>query len=650
MRFRHRDIVLLLLLLFALPARSQTNTYILNGSATQDNCNCYTLTRETANQGGSVWNASRLDLTQPFDFSFNVFLGCKDATGADGIVFILQTAATSLGTAGGGLGFLGVVPSVGISLDTWQNTEFNDPPEDHISIQTNGVITHGTDIAGPVSILANGGNVEDCQWHVFRISWDPATRFLRVYFDGSLRVEGAIDLVSTVFNNNQNVYWGFSASTGGSNNKQQFCTALNPGFTTDLTNNATCVGNSTVVFSNTSVSFATVADYYWNFGDGQSSTTASPAAHTYAAPGLYTAQLAITGLDGCKSDTLQRIIAVGDLPVAMFDIYDTCSGNLPRIVDRSALSVGNLSQWNWLLDGAPVSNVQIPQLNDLVAGMHTLQLDVSSNYGCHSAIAAQQSFFIKPTPSIEADATGSCIQVPVVFASRQKDNATMIDEWSWDFGDDISTLHASQLQAVSHVYARAGNYSAVVHAVADNGCISNVVTIPLNIVKAVANAGSDTVILKDEPYQLHATGGSTYSWSPTKGMDKADIADPVIILQDDQQYRLKVTTAEGCIGDDEINITVFKGSDIYVPDAFTPNNNNLNETLSPYCIGIKKLYYFTIYNRWGQLIFSSDNASRGWDGTINGNPQATGVYVWKLRAVDYVGKIYEMHGVSTLIR
>lgn len=628
-----------------MPLRSQTNTYITNGSATQNTCNCYTLTQATNTQSGSVWNSTQINLNQPFDFSFNVYLGCKDADGADGIVFILQTVATSVGSTGEGMGFAGVVPSIGITLDTWQNANLNDPAYDHISIQANGVIAHGTDLAGPVPVSATSDNVEDCQWHVLRISWDPVTHFLRSYFDNVLRVQAQIDLIASVFNNNPGVYWGFSAGTGGSNNLQQFCTALNPGFTTNLPGNSVCFSNDPVQFNNTSVSFAPIAGYYWNFGDGNTSTAANPPPHLYTNPGIYTVQLAITGFDGCKSDTLEKTITIGDYPTAAFDVYDTCRPQAPRLADQSQVSVGSISQWNWVLDGTPVSNVQNPQLNNLPAYLHTLQLVVTSNYGCVSS-PVQKQFWVRATPVIEAVATGACTKVPVVFAGQQMDNATWITHWNWDFGDNST----AGVQSPLHIYTQPGDYTVQVTATGDNGCRTDPVTIPLTIVTAVADAGRDTVIIPNEPFQLHGTGGGTYSWSPVVGIDNPAIADPVIVLQDDQTYRLTVTTSEGCTDDDIINITVFKGSNIYVPTGFTPNNDGRNDGLKPYYVGIKSLGFFMVYNRWGQVIFSSRNMSESWDGTFGGVMQPSGVYIWRVRAVDYVGKVYDIKGTSTLIR
>src|SRR5690348_4771839 len=128
--------------------------YVLNGEASQNDCNCYTLTRDENFVSGSVWNKNKISLDQPFSYYFNIYLGC-DAHGADGIAFILQPVSTSLGAVGEGLGFQGISPSVGVTVDTYQNFNDNDPAYDHIAIQTNGVIKHdtSTDLTGPVQAL-----------------------------------------------------------------------------------------------------------------------------------------------------------------------------------------------------------------------------------------------------------------------------------------------------------------------------------------------------------------------------------------------------------------------------------------------------------------------------------------------------------------
>jgi gliding motility-associated-like protein len=652
MRALRTTIFFLTLLFLSLWSSSQPGTYILNGSATQNSCNCYTLTPAVNTQSGSVWNATKINLNTPFDFVFNVYLGCTDANGADGMVFILQPISTSIGSTGEGMGFQGITPSIGIALDTWQNINLNDPVYDHISIQANGNSNHGSDLVPPVQASASNPNIEDCQWHTLRISWDPVTRIISTWFDGVFRLQATVDLVTTVFNNDPLVYCGFSAGTGGSNNLQQFCTALNPDFTTNMTANATCIGTP-VVFSNSSQSFAPISSYYWDFGDNTSSTLPNPPPHNYAAPGIYNIKLAITGMDGCNSDTLRRTVSIGDYPIADFDAFDTCAGLPPRVIDRSQVTVGTISQWNWTLDGTSSSTMQSPTFNGLIAAPYQLQLTVTSSHGCAST-SAPQTFIMDRRPVISAGPADGCVNQPISFTAQQMDNATMITQWNWTFPDNGT----ASVQNPQQTFTAPGTATAQVTAMANNGCYSEPVSVPLVVTQVYANAGRDTIVIKDIPFALNSgygTIGNTstitnFNWSPSIGLDNPSSASPTAILQDDQTYYFTATSPEGCIGKDTINITVFKGSAIFVPTGFTPNNDGLNDRIKPYYVGIKTLHYFTMYNRWGEMVFTTKDLSAGWNGMLRGAPQATGSYVWFLRAVDYVGKVYDMKGTTTIIR
>jgi gliding motility-associated-like protein len=630
--------------------QAQSNTYILNGYATQNSCNCYTLTQPVVNENGSVWNAGKIDLTQPFDFVFNVFLGCLDQEGADGIVFMLQPISTSIGTTGEGMGFQGVAPSIGISLDTWQNLNLNDPVYDHISIQANGVVAHGSDLAGPVPASPVSDNIEDCKWHLLRISWDPAAYTLKAYFDGSLRVQATVNLVATIFNNDPMVYWGFSAATGGSVNLQRFCTALNPLFSTGSANDAVCLGKP-IQFNNQSQSFAPIKSYYWDFGDGTTSTVAAPGAHLYQRPDVYTVKLAITGMDGCNSDTLEKVIRIGDTPMPAFSVFDTCAGLPPRIIDQSVVNVGSVNTWHWLLDGTTPAVQQAPQFGNLPAGTHHLQLAVASDIGCPSD-TVMKSFNLAPVPVIDFAVKNGCVNDPLQFTGVQSDNQTTVTGWNWQW----ETNNAATQQTATIVFANPGNKTIQLTATASNGCRSLPVSKSIFINAVHVFAGNDTIVLKESPFQLHATVSQagtapyTVSWQPFTGLDNSSIPNPGGMLEDDQVYLCKATTQEGCQAEDSVKVTVFKGSAVYVPTGFTPNGDGRNDVLRPYLAAIKELSFFSVYNRWGQLVFTTNQPGNGWDGTINGIQQPVGTYVWRLKAVDVVGNVYVRQGTTTLIR
>jgi len=637
-------------LLCCLPVFSFSQ-YILNGSATKNNCNCYTLTSELFTQSGSVWNSNKISLNNSFDFTFNVYLGCLDSNGADGIVFILQPISTSLGTTGEGMGFDGISPSIGISLDTWQNGNRNDPYYDHVSIQANGNVTHGSDLAGPVQAHPLLPNIEDCRWHTFTIKWNATTKTLEVYFDGLFRLTHTEDLVANYFNNDPMVYWGFTGATGGATNLQQFCTSLNPEFKTNLTNDSKCFDGTPVNFRDSSVSFAPIQSWYWDFDDGSTSTLQNPPPHMYASTGVYKVKQVITGMDGCTSDTLIKNISVGSKPVATLDVFDTCKGISPRVKDLSTNVVGTINQWTWLVDNNVVSNSQQPVFTNLQAGTHQLKLVVKSAIGCESDTAAG-NFLINPVPVVAITVPNGCLNTPIIFSATQTDIATKITQWNWNFGDGSM----SSQQNPVHTYSPTGNKAIHLIATADNGCVSSDMVKTISIAYIDVKTINDTTILPNFSIPLtsswsgNSSGNLLFSWSPATGLDNPLGLIPVATIQSDMTYTITATTIEGCTDTDTVNVKVFKGSVIYVPTGFTPNNDGRNDILRPTGIGITKIYFFRVYNRWGQLVFSTNKPGEGWDGKINGVQQPMGTYVWLLKAEDMAGKIYEMKGNSTIIR
>jgi len=101
--------------------------YQVVGDATAQSCHCYTLTPAQNTKNGSVWNVHPFDLTQNFDIAFDLFVGCSDANGADGVAFVLQPNPTALGQGGGEMGYAGITPSLGVVLDTYQNGADGEP-------------------------------------------------------------------------------------------------------------------------------------------------------------------------------------------------------------------------------------------------------------------------------------------------------------------------------------------------------------------------------------------------------------------------------------------------------------------------------------------------------------------------------------------
>ncbi len=100
-----------------------------------------------------------------------------------------------------------------------------------------------------------------------------------------------------------------------------------------------------------------------------------------------------------------------------------------------------------------------------------------------------------------------------------------------------------------------------------------------------------------------------------------------------------------------ITVRIFKTApQIFVPTGFTPNGDGKNDIIRPVAVGISKLEYFRIYNRWGQLVFSTSINGQGWNGKIKGKDQSSNVYVWIVKGVDFTGKEIIAKGTVTLIK
>lgn len=168
-------------------------------------------------------------------------------------------------------------------------------------------------------------------------------------------------------------------------------------------------------------------------------------------------------------------------------------------------------------------------------------------------------------------------------------------------------------------------------------------------------AGNDTAIIINEPFQLTAidvnnVGFNNYNWSPGYGLSSTGIYNPVAILNKNFTYSVTATNNIGCVGTDNVSLKVYNGPHIYVPNAFTPNNDNLNDNLKVLPVGMIAFKYFSIYNRYGQLIFTTTNPAIGWDGTFKGIKQSMGTYVWMVEATDFRGLNHFEKGVVVLIR
>jgi hypothetical protein len=225
--------------------------------------------------------------------------------------------------------------------------------------------------------------------------------------------------------------------------------------------------------------------------------------------------------------------------------------------------------------------------NPVAQPLNTIKYFVTANLGkCQDKDSI--TIFVTPYPQAIASAdTAICFNSSVML------NASIVgSKYFWS--PTSSMINATTLHPTVRPFFTTNYVLTVFDSV---GCPKpaydtvKVVVLP----QIIANAGNDTSVVANQPLQLTATGGTTYQWSPTTGMNDPNIFNPVVTLGPTVDSILyTVTVSEGfCSATDNILVRVFKSApDIYVPSAFTPNHDQKNDIVKPILRGMKSLELF----------------------------------------------------------
>lgn len=196
-----------------------------------------------------------------------------------------------------------------------------------------------------------------------------------------------------------------------------------------------------------------------------------------------------------------------------------------------------------------------------------------------------------------------------------------------------------------------GNYGVTV--IDQNGCsLTENYTVSTIGNLSVQITPSSAIILQGENVQLDATGGTSYTWTPTIGLSCTDCPNPIASPMSTTTYIVNATDGSGCFGADTITLFVTQVcGDIFVPTVFSPNGSGpaANNSLCVYGNCIAELTY-SIYNRWGEKVFETTDAQICWDGNYKDKPLNPGVFAYKLVAKLFDGTTIIDSGNITLVR
>ena len=652
----------LVIYIFLLPLLFHAQSSNTVGNATSIGDDCYLVTPSQDWQNGAVWFSDPLNLTEEFTIDLNINFGIYDSNGADGMVFVMQTVGTNLlGVSGGGLGYEGINPSLGVELDTWQNTDMGDPFQDHISIISDGNVNHSasTNLSGPVPASSSNSNIEDGQFHQFRLNWIPDINTLEVYFDCDLRISVEVDIMNDIFDGVTQVYWGFTGSTGGSNNNQSVC--LNE-FTLGLPETETICNGESIQMG---VNGGEASSYLWIPNEGINDPTEqypifNPSVSTY-----YTVEYT----DYCGETQFQNVnIDVTDFSIDIAPEIDLC--NNEAFLFEPDVPEGSVLLWN--------NEIESPTFTVDEEGF----VEVYGEYlGCSdvsSSMVNMTYFSIDIVSEIELCNNEAFLFEPdvpegsVLLWNNEIESSTFtVDEEGFVvvYGEYLGCSDVSSsmvavnplpapLYPTENIVETCENEVVELNAYCD-GCVYDWGGYDEPIYYSVNEAGVHTVEITNEygctslfSYTIHVTSSpqitldSLYQFCKgtagvlSTGLNSTNMN--VIWNTNDTTSMINVTEtgeysvyASNLCGSDETSTFVSFDEcscDIWAPTAFTPDNDGVNDVFVPIIRCDAVSYQLNIYNRWGEVVFYSTNQGEIWTGCVHNGDYFSrdGVYAWEV--------------------
>ncbi|MFT3678928.1 MAG: PKD domain-containing protein [Ferruginibacter sp.] len=401
-----------------------------------------------------------------------------------------------------------------------------------------------------------------------------------------------------------------------------------------------CQGD-TVIFTGSGSSMNTALQWKWDFDNGSTSNDTKPSPQVYTEQGSHMVSLILT--NGFCSDTIYHPLNVDPHPAISFtpaNLY-VCKGSSIQVTAAGGVAY----QWE---PGEGIINVNNTSITVQPVTASYYKVKVTDAAGCSS----NDSVYVQVIDTVNVSLP------PSAFAcegNSLKLGAAGADKYQWiNYTEGLSSIAVaapSVLTKISAIYTVVG-YD-------EHNCFTDTASIAVRISKLpLVNAGQDKETIAGTQVALdgNVTGAANWNWSPSAYLSCTNCITPSVKPATSLTYILTAYNADGCLATDEVRVRMIcKNNLVYIPNAFSPNNDGLNERFVIKGSGIKTIRHMVVYNRWGKKIFEGKNlgindVANSWDGTCKGEPAAVGSYVYFIQTECEGGDIFNYRGTLLLTR
>lgn len=402
-----------------------------------------------------------------------------------------------------------------------------------------------------------------------------------------------------------------------------------------------CAGDSTTLTVAASVAGGSITSYQW-YNNNTLIAGATNSTLVVHASGNYSVE--VLSSNNCIKRSSSVQVTVNPLPIGHITSQSSnfiCEGNTSLLI----ASGGNAYQW--FLNNLAMEAANNDSLSVTVAGIYSVV--VTSLQGCKNKAADTVSLTVIKKPKPLFDFSPFCKGIPVQFDNLSDTTGSGLVTWKWNFGDNDSSLVYEPV----HTFNNGGTYMVTfILSPAHCPSLQTAITHPIQIEEPVAGVRYRSInAMKFDYTQLHARDiGVTYEWSPSSGLTNANIKDPLFFYDREVEYLISITTRAGCNTVDTQLVRTFEECGLYVPNAFSPNGDGKNDEFYPFLVGIRDFKYFRVYDRWGQLMFMTNEREKGWNGIYKGKQAPMDTYTWIVEGVCADGRLIKKSGNAILLR
>ena len=400
---------------------------------------------------------------------------------------------------------------------------------------------------------------------------------------------------------------------------------VKPTPTLTISNDTICFGAMASITATPSIIGGT---YLWNPSANNSQTL-------NISPNLTTTYSCVYVVNGCQSSPNTGIITVNQIPkIVVSSNGPICEGETLNLNSTSSEVPGTSFSWSGPNFNSNIQNPTISNSTPANSGIYTVTT-IANNCSDVSSI----NVIVNPIPIVnfEANILSGCVPLTVTFKNTTNPiNGSVI----WDFGDGTTS---NELNNVTHTFTTANCFDIKLTSTS-SGCSNNLIQnsyICANA-KAFANfdANSLSQPISNPSFEFTNTSidASTYNWNFGDGNTSSQLSPSHTYPYINDVFHYNVTlianNANNCPDSAIITVNITDELIYYIPNTFTPDDNNSNDIFKPvFTSGFDPTdFSLLIFNRWGQIVFESHDASKGWKGTMgeNGEIAQDGTYTWKI--------------------